>query len=110
MAVINRTITILSGGTESEIVEALELAPAVSVLIIAPATMPEAVVLQVAESPAGTFTTLQTDGADVALAAGKATQLTVMGGAYWRLKAGGAAGADRAFRIIVNRIGDRTIP
>jgi hypothetical protein len=110
MSAINTTITIASGATDSQVVDALPLAPAVSILIMAPATMPETVKVQVAEKPSGTFVDLQTDGTDITLTAAKATQITVLGGAAWKLKAGGAAGADRVFRVIVNRIPSGFIP
>jgi hypothetical protein len=110
MAAKNQTLSIANGGTDSAVVEALPLAPAVSVLIMAPATLPETVTVQVAEKPTGTFVDLQTNGSDVVLTAAKATQITVMGGACWRLHAGSAVAAARDFRVIVNRIGEPFLP
>ena len=109
MAAINRTLTILQDGTDSEIVEALELAPRVSILIMSPAGLVEATKVQVAPNPSGTFIDLQTDGVDVTLVAGKATQITILGGACWKLKAATVA-ADRVFRVIANRIGEPYLP
>jgi len=97
------TLSIASGGTTSAIVDAPAVAPAVSLLIMAPATLPEATKVQVAPDRNGTFRDLQTNGSDVVLAAGKATQITVMGGAAWRLLAAQTAG-QRDFDYIINPI------
>jgi hypothetical protein len=105
MAAIDRTLTIANGATDSPIIEALELAPAISIIIIAPATLPETVNVKVARRSSGTFTTLQTNAVDIVMAAGKATQITVLGGVNWKLVAGGAVAGARDFEIVVNRIG-----
>ena len=105
MAAIDQTLTISNAGTDSPIIAPLELAPAVSIIIIAPATLPETVTVRVARRSTGTFTVLQTNAVDVVMAAGKATQITVVGGVYWKLVSGAGVAADRVFEVVVNKIG-----
>lgn len=103
MAVINQ-VTISNGGTTSPAQPALPTSPAQSLLIMAPAALTGTVSVEVAPVAGGTYRTLQSNGADVTIAAGKATQITVLCGCAWRLKSGSAEGADRTFDIVQNAI------
>jgi len=97
------TLTIANGGTTSNILDALPVAPAMSLVIMAPATLPETVKVQVAPDTNGTFRDLQSNGSDVVLAAGKATPIITLSGVAIRLSSGATAG-QRDFDVMINAI------
>ena len=96
-----QTLTIPSGGTDSEVFgmgtygnrQTIEMA------IIAPATLPETVTVQVAGA-LGNYADLRTGGTDITLAARKCDFITVISCENLRLHAGSATGGDRVFEIM----------
>lgn len=99
------TLTILSGATESEVLDfGSVMRGPVGLHIVAPATLPETVNMLTAKSGDGAvFGILQSGGVDIALAAGRATQVTFLTARQMKLKATGAAAGDRVFQISANR-------
>jgi hypothetical protein len=94
-------VVVASGGTTSRTVEARgEYADATAITIQAPATLAETCTIEVS-SDGTTFVTLSDGTADIGPpAAGKGRQYIEMNGfAYWRIKAGSAAAADRTFKV-----------
>ncbi len=98
----NSTLTVLSGQTDSPILDLTEAKAryGVHLTIIAPGTLPEATTLQVTDGPAGTtFGTLQSGGSDITIAAAKAVVVGKVVAGGIRIHLGGAAAANRAFII-----------
>lgn len=96
-------VTITSGQTSSP--EVIVPERYVMVGILAPATLPEVVTVQVAERSGGTFRALQSAGADVTIAASKAIVVTNMPFSTLRLTAGAAVAADRTFHYVMRMVG-----
>lgn len=99
------TLTILSGQTESAELDlaGTNIRGPIGLLIVSPATLAETVHLVISTTLAGNFGRLQSGGADVVLAAGKATQFSFVTGRVIKLKATGAVAADRTFNLMGNR-------
>lgn len=111
MSNFNATLTdlvIANGGTNSRTVEAVkETADANLIGIIAPATLPESVLIQVSHDST-TFATLNNGTSDVAApTAGKAGVYDQLVFPYWRLQATGAVAADRTFKVSKNYLAER---
>src|SRR5690348_15061792 len=98
------TLLIANGTADSAVQDPLPVAPAMSILLMAPGTLPETVKVQVCATRGGTYVDLQTNGSDVVMAAGKGTQITVLSGCFWKLHSGSNVGADRTFTAILNAI------
>lgn len=75
----------------------------VGLCIIAPAVLVETVNVLVADEVGGTFGVLQSGGADIVLAAGKATQITYLTAGALMLRAGAGVAGAKAFKIVGNR-------
>lgn len=74
----------------------------VSLIIVAPDSLPETVSLLVSAEKApstGDFQPLSIGGSDITIPAGRATEVPVGGIRAFRLEAGGATAADRTFQI-----------
>ena len=99
-----KTLTIANGQTVSDVLDlgGLGARRVFSITFRSPATLPETVTLEVAESATGTFEPYQSGGADIVLAVGESTPVTdVIGGAL-RLVAGAAVGGNRVFALVGN--------
>lgn len=96
------TLTIANGQTESPALDLQAVFPAgkLSLLIIAPATLPETVTPRVSGTTAGTHHALQSGGSDITLPAAKSTTIDPLVAGSLKLVAGGAVAADRAFEIL----------
>jgi hypothetical protein len=98
-----QTISIPNGGTDTpELNLAGDINRGPIILeILAPAALTAAVTVQISDVSGGTFRTLTTGGADVAIAAGKAVVVTDLPATgVLRLHSAGAEAAQRDFRII----------
>jgi len=96
------TLTIVNGQAASPALDLAAIFPAgkLSLLIIAPGTLPETVTVRVAKATGDTHTALQSGAQDITLPAGKATQLDPLVAGSLQLVAGGNVGGDRAFQIL----------
>jgi hypothetical protein len=95
-----KTVSILSAATDSAEVNlaADNEKGLISLLFLAPTTLPETITIQLTDATGGTFRTLQTGGADITIGAGKAVVVTDLpGGAILRLHAGVGVAAQRDF-------------
>jgi len=90
------TLRILNGATASGSLSVSRICQ--SCTIIAPATLPETVSVQVAIDDSG-WATLKTGNSDVQLEAGKATIILNGGFTAMRVLAGSSVGADRVFTV-----------
>lgn len=104
MAAKSGILTIANGATDSQVIAPLGLGVHAALLIIGPAVLAETVNIKVSRTATGNFSVLQTNALDIALPAGKATQVVIFGGCYWKLTATGAAGAQRQFDYVLNRL------
>lgn len=101
----NTTLTIANGATLSE---ELSLQPQsvrrrVTLMLIAPNTLPESVTIRVRRVVAAATTEagmLQSGGSDIALPAGRATVIDPLTAASIQLVAGGAVAAERVFQVL----------
>lgn len=98
------TLTIANGGTDTPGITTLQygragLGQAKTLTIYAPAALTAAVTVQVLPRGDSTWRTLQQNGADVAVAVGKAVQINSGGWDDLRLHSAGAEGAARDFLI-----------
>lgn len=96
------TMTIANGTSTSDItIDFTKVFRRVrSIVIYAPATLPETVTVEVAENDSGTFKPLQSNGTDVTLTAGKATPITNIGfGSMKLVSTSGNVAVDRVFTI-----------
>jgi hypothetical protein len=94
---VDTTLTIASGGTASG---ELRVMQPMALTIYAPATLPETVTVRVAPALGGTFTDFQDGGSDVTIPAGGSVVVQILHAGALKLEAGGAAAADRAFRVL----------
>ena len=101
-------LTILSGQLASPTVQASDLGlkpffgSLVSLIIVAPDTLPETITLAVSAKKAPSASDLQVlsiGGTDITIPAGKATEVPVGGIRSFRLEAGGATAANRVFQV-----------
>lgn len=101
----NTTLTILSGQTDSELLDskAANMRGPIGVLVISPASLPETVNVVVSRTLTGQFGVLQSGGADIVLAAGKAVQLSFVTPRAIKLRATSTVAGDRVFDLIGNR-------
>jgi hypothetical protein len=97
-----QTLTIANTQTTSPAVSlsAIGTIRLLALSITAPAVMAETVNIEISTDDAVTFARLQSGGADIALVAAKAIQLTELVATHLRLVAGAAVAADRVFKII----------
>ena len=97
-----KTLTIASAATTSDILNlaGLRALRITSILIISPPALTGVVTILVAEKDSDTFVTLQSGGVDIALPAGKATQLTNITAGIIQLSSTIAEGANRDFRLL----------
>ena len=96
------TLTILATETESEELSLQDNAARriKNLTFICPGTLPETVVIHVADEPGGTFKALNDGfGNDVVLLAGKSQIQTGISAGALKLVANGAVAADRVFLI-----------
>ena len=98
-------LTIPSGQTVSNALTKRNLQHVRTMTVHAPATLPEAVVVEAAavdgaSAGAGDYRDLQSNGADITVPEDSA--VTLLRAAFFglRLRAGGAVGADRVFTLI----------
>jgi hypothetical protein len=105
------TLTIANGGTDSGALSAsssvsagilkLLVGSLISVTVFAPATVTGTITIQVKPNPAAAdWTTLQSAGADVTIAAGKAVTLSSIPFGDMRIHSSGAEGAERVFTLL----------
>lgn len=99
-----QTLTIANGGTTSPTLDLIETRSKVvaGILIVSPGTLPETVNIQVTTDLSASpvvWGTLQSGGADIALPAAKATQITETTAAAVRLVSTAPVAADRVFSI-----------
>lgn len=92
-------LTIASGGTTSNSVNVKKVK---RITLVAPATLPETVTLQVSVDGGTTFNAFQTGGADVTIAAAKAKGVDYLVATHVRLSAGAAVAADRVFQLMAD--------
>lgn len=104
MATKAGVLTIANGATESQVIAPVGLGLHCALLIIAPTTLAETVNIKVARLSTTTFQVLQTNALDIAIPAGKATQVVLFGGCHWKLVATGAVAAQRQFDYVLNRL------
>lgn len=93
---VSSTLRIINGDTASSSLSVSRICQ--SCTIIAPATLPETVSVQVAIDDSG-WATLKTGSSDVQLEAGKATIILNGGFTALRLLSGSGVAADRTFTI-----------
>lgn len=93
------TLTIASGGTNSD---AVDVARAESATIYPPATLTGTVTVQVSGDSGSTFLDLQSEGSDVDLTVSKALTITSLAADSLRLNSSGAEGDDRSFVVKLN--------
>jgi hypothetical protein len=105
------TITILSGGTTSAVLDIASIAgrSPVALFIASPGTLTGTVTLQAATLSGNTFVPLQSAGANITLAVSVGTQITDLSAGAIRLVSGSSEGADRVFqyRLCVRPSGAR---
>lgn len=97
-------LTIASGQTESAIENLQQYhgpARPWAFLIVSPSTLPETVKIHVQVKSGGQFGVLQSGGTDIVLAAGVATQITILGAYGVKLVAGVAVAANRNFEVSI---------
>ena len=94
-------LTIPNGQTTSNVLTKRNLQQARSLVIGAPATLPETVSIEVAfvDGTPANWQQLQSNAADIIIAADKAVVLTHVPFVQLRLVAGGAVAADRIFSV-----------
>ena len=93
-------LVILETETESNIIPGSVLEYMDHITISAPATLAEVVEVHSCPDETGTFQNHQSGGADIALTAGKNTTILAVGSiGGLKLVAGGAAAADRTFKV-----------
>lgn len=94
------TLTIANGGTDSEALTFANLRFIRSITIEAPDTLTGTVTVQVSGERSGTdFTTLQSDGSDITIAASDAITIDPITAMQLRLHSGSAETGDRTFRV-----------
>lgn len=99
---LSKQITILNGQTDSPELDLAAMFPAsrLSLMIIAPGTLPESVGIRVSPAVGGTYAAVQSAGDDIVLPAGKATSVSPIVAGALKLVAGAGVGDDRLFEII----------
>lgn len=103
------SLVIANGGTDSPALSVAwskgmirsTLGNAADVVINAPAALTGTCTLQVSDRIGGTWVTVQQDGTDVALHAGKATQITMAAYGDMRIHSDAAEGATRTFIVTI---------
>lgn len=97
------SLTIPAAGTDSPALSSDDIRDSDFLTIFAPATLPEAVNVQVSwlkVPAAGDWRDLRRNAADVTIAAGDAETIDGVSFNALRLHAGGAVAADRAFQLV----------
>ena len=99
---VTQVITIVNATTTSAAID-LRAVGSIRLLalgITAPATLPEVVNIEISVDDGTTYARLQSGGADIAIAAAKAVEVTELVATHLRLVAAVAVAADRVFKII----------
>lgn len=99
---LDTTLTIANGQTESPELDVAAQFPAakLTVVIMAPATLPEVVTIKTAKNTGGGYGVAQSGGSDIGLTAGKNATINPLLAGALKLVANGAVGADRVFQIL----------
>lgn len=101
-----KTLTIAQSGTTTDV---LDLGSdgtwsGMQIGILSPAALTGTVTVEVCDTEAGTFRTLQSDGSDIALTATKAAVLDPVPFRYLRIKSSGAEASARNFVLVGRRV------
>jgi len=100
----NTTLTILSGQTESEVLDLQgNMRGPVGLNIQSPVVLAEVVNVRVSSTIAGPFVKQKSGGSDVVQAADSATQITFLTVRFLKLVSTTPVAADRVFAIMGNR-------
>lgn len=95
-------LSILTAATDSNALSVAELEDAESITIFAPAVLPEAVKVQIANNKApaaGDWRDLDEGAGDIVIGAGQARTLDFLSFQSLRLQAGAGVAADRVFNV-----------
>lgn len=107
MSEINSTLTIADGATASNIwspTGPLIYGLPIAGIIMAKSTIATTITVQVCDVVGGTYTVLQSGGADIVLTTLTATPIMIMPSCFIKIVSGAAVTGDKVFQFIGGRI------